>query len=441
MYLTKNKPINNIKKVFVLMFSLYLIFFTVTACEKTDVKTQPFHNEDKKTEAIKDEYKINPKNQEMKWEWFIEPGKYEDFYFADTDLIEIKDNNGKHGLIDLNKNIIIPFEYSEISSFYDGIAIVDKDNESYIINKKGEIIANISFESIGRFSEGYAAVKLNNKWGFIDRLGKMVIKNKFEEVNVFNEEYAAVKLNGKWGFVNKSGKIVIKNKFEEVKNFNEGYAAVKLNGKWGFVNKLGKFIIENKFEEVKDFNERYAAVKLNNKWGFIDGNGSICIDLKYDDVNNFSEGKAAVKLNNYFDDHLDAWAYIDFNGNVVIDFHFYTASEGRMIYVGDFKNGLAFVSNELYCIMDDKGKNFTLEYSSEFFIKSLEYDIKHDAIPAYVYEDDLMTIKKYGYVGLYGNQRLEPAFDYIYSLHGDYAVVEVIIDGEYKKGIIKVIDC
>lgn len=45
-----------------------------------------------------------------------------------------------------------------------------------------------------------------------------------------------------------------------------------------------------------------------------------------------------------------------------------------------------------------------------------------------------MKIKKYGLMGLAGNQRLEPIFDYISGIYGDYVVVESIVDGEYKKG-------
>jgi hypothetical protein len=92
--------------------------------------------------------------------------------------------------------------------------------------------------------------------------------------------------------------------------------------------------------------------------GFIDKSGKISIVLKYDEIGNFSEGKVSVKLSNYNDDQ-DEWAYIDSKDNIVIDFYPY------------------------------------------------------DAIPAYIYTDDAMKIKKYGLMGLTGNQRLEPIFDYI----------------------------
>ncbi len=174
----------------------------------------------------------------------------------------------------------------------------------------------------------------------------------------------------------------------------------------------------------------------NNKWGFIDKRGKISIPLKYDDVGNFSEGKVSVKLSNY-EDGLDEWAYIDSNDNVVIDFYPYDATGDQIFCVGEFNEGLAFVSKTLVSIIDNNGNNIFWG-DSEFFISSLKYNSEYDAIPAYVYTDDSMEIKKYGLMGLTGNQRLEPIFDYISDINGDYVVVENIVDGENKIGLIKI---
>jgi hypothetical protein len=40
-------------------------------------------------------------------------------------------------------------------------------------------------------------------------------------------------------------------------------------------------------------------------------------------------------------------------------------------------------------------------------------------------------------MGLKGNQRIEPIFDYVNGLYGDFVVVENVIDGEYRTGILK----
>jgi len=49
-----------------------------------------------------------------------------------------------------------------------------------------------------------------------------------------------------------------------------------------------------------------------------------------------------------------------------------------------------------------------------------------------------MTERKYGLMGINGNQRLEPVFDYVNGIYGDYVFVENMVNGEYRKGLIKI---
>ncbi|RHP97669.1 hypothetical protein DXA19_04925 [Firmicutes bacterium AM59-13] len=97
---------------------------------------------------------------------------------------------------------------------------------------------------------------------------------------------------------------------------------------------------------------------------------------------------------------------------------------------------MAFVSKGLYCIMDTKGE-MIFSGDSRFFISVTEYNKEYDAIPGYVYIDDRMTVRKYGLMGLHGEERLEPVFDYVYGMRGPYVIVEQNIGGEPGIGVIK----
>lgn len=337
----------------------------------------------------------------MSWEWVVEPTKYKDLSFVDENLLAAQNDDGKYSVIDTHDNIVISAKYDSISEFHDEIAKVESNGNSFYIDKSGNLITD----------------------------------EMFQEVNGFSESLGGVKKNGLWGFINTLGEVVIAYQFDDIALFSEQRAAVKVGEKWGFVDNLGKVIAEYQYDDVKSFSEGYAAIMKNDKWGFIDKEGKEFIDLKYDAVGDFSEGKASVQIINY-KEHMDAWAYIDKKDNVVIDFYPYDAAEGRMIWTGKFKDGIAFVSKTLYCIIDDKG-NDIFAGDSIFFISGLEYNSEYDAIPAYVYTDEKMTIQKYGLMGIKGNQRLEPVFDYIYGIKGNILIVEKIIDGEYKKGIIR----
>lgn len=429
MYLTKNNiHTSRTKNVRILILIILLSGF-ICGCQNTDKSHSNVAQQRAET--------IPTKNDELKWTWCIKPEKYSNLYFIGNDLIAATKNYEKYVIVNTSGEIVIPFEYSSVSSFEDGFALVKDDEKTFFINKKGENVFDKVFEDADSFSDGFAPAKKDGRWGFIDKSGYMIIKNQFDQVNSFNEKFAAVEENNKWGMVDSSGNIVIDFQYDCINEFHEGLVAVEKDGKWGFLDKSGNIVTELQFDKVENFSEGFAAVMKNDKWGFIDKSGKISIDLKYDDVGNFSEGKASVKLSNY-KDGLDEWAYIDKNDNIVIDFYPYDAAGDQTFSVGEFHKGLAFVSKTLLSIIDNNGKNIYLGSDSEFFISSLSYNSEYDAIPAYVYTDDAMKNKKYGLMGLKGSKRLEPIFDYISEIYGDYVIVENIINGENKVGLIKI---
>lgn len=380
---------------------------------------------------------LNDENWEYDWEWIVKPEEYEDCFFLNEDLIAVKKSNGKYGIIDSEKEFVFTQEYDAIGKYSEGIACVQNDGKCFYINLNGEKITDAVFQEVKCFQESKGPVKINGKWGYINEEGRVIIACNFEEVHLFYEGMAAVKLKDKWGFINSKGKDAVTCIYDEVRDFKEGCAAVRKGDKWGFIDKAGNIIAECEYSQVKDFSENATAVMKNGKWGFINQSGQTIIPLIYDDAGSFSEGKAAVKQNKYLEGYMDAWAYINPKGEVVIDFYPYMAVEGRMPWVGEFHNGMAFVSDDFYGVIDEEGNWLFNGHESEFFLSSLVYDDAHDAIPAYTYTDSSMKDKKYGLVGIDGKQRLEPVFDYVDGICGDYVWISNVINNQWKYGIIK----
>ncbi len=375
------------------------------------------------------------KDNNLNWTWCIKPEQYSDLFFIDKDLVAAKQNNKKYVILDTKGKIAIPGDYSEVSNFEEGILSVDRKGKSFFINKKGENIFHKGYDDTLNFSEGLAGISKDGQWGYIDKTGKVVIRNQFSDARDFNEHSAPVQKNHKWGLIDESGKVILDFYYEEMNDFHNGYYAVRKKGKWGFVDKYGKVVAKCQYAEVQDYSEGYAAVRKNGKWGFINNKGKLCIDLKYNDVGNFSEGKAAVHMTKGKDD-LGEWAYVDYKDNIVIDFYPYDAGNDASPFLGEFKDGLAFVPKTLTSIIDEKGKDVFVG-DSKFFINDSYYNKEYDAIPGYVYIDDAMKIKKYGLMGLKGDQRLEPVFDYVDGIHDEYVIVENLVNDDYKFGLIK----
>lgn len=380
---------------------------------------------------------MNNKSGELQWEWVIEANEYVDISFVSENLLVARTDSGKSVLLTLNGDIVLPDKYDSISRFNEGIALIKEGEDFLFINEDGKEVGEGVFQNAFSFSESLAAVQKDGVWGYIDETGKLVIAYQYDEVKSFAEGLAAVKKDDKWGFINTKGELIIPCQFDMAKSFCEGKSVVVSDGEYGVVDKVGNVIVECRYEEIRDFREGYAAIKQNNKWGFVNQDGQVAIDIQYDDVHDFSEGKAAVflKENN---EGMDEWAYIDSQENIVIDFYPYEASEGRRILVGDFENGIAFVSKTLYCIIDDRGNDIFLG-NSDFFISSPLYNQEYEVIPGYVFSDNQMTVKKYGLMNLYGETRVEPVFDYIGEMEGKYVIVSMIVDGNYKEGVIELI--
>lgn len=384
---------------------------------------------DEKTEIYSDKGELN-------WRWVIKPEDYRDCCLVSEDWFAVKGSDGKYRVVDEQEKEVFPEKYDEIAFFSEGLSAVREGEVSFFINKKGEKVSG-EFQGTRSFHETYAAVKSGGLWGYINQKGEVVIDCRYMEAADFCEGFAAVKKDGKWGFIDQGGACLTGYEYEEVKNFQERFAAVRKDGKWGFIDQRGICLTGYEYEEAENFQEGFAAVMRNDKWGFLDSSGQIKIDLEYDGAGNFSEGKAAVKIEND-QEYAGLWAYINPDNEIMIDFRPYDAVGGLMVYVGEFHDGKAFVSNDLYSIIDENGE-YLFRGNSAFFISSLAYNTQYDAIPAYIYADDSMKVRKYGLVGLNGEQRLEPVFDYVHGIYGDYVLVSNEMDnGEWRYGFIKI---
>lgn len=375
---------------------------------------------------------------QLDWNWVIEPGEYDDIQFLGGEYIAVKKKNGKYGIINSDGEFICSEEYDFISAYSESMASVEKDQEHFYIDKKGKKVIEGGFQTARSFHEKRAAVQMCDSWGFINPNGELIIACQFEQVNDFQEGCAAVKNQSGWGYVDETGRMIVPCQYDEARDYKEGVAAVRRGNFWGFVNEKGEIETACQYDEVKDFQEGCAAVKKDDKWGYIDKTGQIIIEPMYDDVGSFSEGKASVKQNGQSQECMDKWAYIDQTNTAVIDYYpYYTAGEFRM-NVGEFQDGLAFVSDGLPCIINDRGEYVFDGSDSVFFICDTVYDPGYKAIPAYVFTDDAMMVRKYGLMGIDGNCLLEPIFDYIEVPYEDYVKVEVKVDEEWCHGVIQI---
>ena len=129
-------------------------------------------------------------------------------------LIQIKDNNGKMGLVDAKSgNLLISPSYVFLSYPSEGMVPIATDYEKYgFLDLKSLKMAIMpQYERVGWFSEGLASVQKNGKVGFINKRGDVVIPFIYDNYTIgglngyFTNGLCVVSKEGKQALIDKNG--------------------------------------------------------------------------------------------------------------------------------------------------------------------------------------------------------------------------------------------
>lgn len=232
------------------------------------------------------------------------------------------ESDGKYGFIDPKGKWVIPAMYDVnpnaprffaltifgTSFFNEGMALVKKDGQLRFINTKGkETIALENYTQISGFSCGLAVVREGSLFYYIDKKGKKQFGRGFDWAMDFYDSLALVQIDGKTGYINTSGKLVIPNKLYTGGPFVNGYAVVKDNIKsnyWQLIDKKGKVILEKEVDRMTICGDKMLSFAKDRNEGVMDFKGNLLIPAKFDllfgFVNGFAIAKEQVEGDNKF---------------------------------------------------------------------------------------------------------------------------------------------
>lgn len=336
--------------------------------------------------------------------------------------------SARYGFINEERQLVIPCDYSRVSSFQNGYAkVTTVFGDNGYINKEGKFIWFL--DEIVSENDSTNKVALPNEWA---KKHDLCAKNPFncdsegnplEDYMLSFKEGLAIVMgyNHRFGFINNDGRIVISCKWLLACPFHDGLSFVinenqktflKKNPKGGFIDYQGDYIISpkwcygfnigwldptNSYPKVS-FSEGLIAVRgKNNRWGYIDEKGKLQIPLRWIEARSFHEGRAAVKglngrygfvdyrgkivctckwaevndfhegLARVYDDYLEKYGYIDYEGELVISCNYNSGSV--------FRNGLASVERYgEYFAIDGGGNRIEAEYDKPIDSESSSYE-------------------------------------------------------------------
>lgn len=266
--------------------------------------------------------------------------RYEDGYI-------VKNESGKYGLFNYNKQSVLECKYDKIMNLTgSGMYVVVEDGTKKVVAIQGTEILTEGFDEVISIDNKNIIYKKDGKYGVksSENDNETKIEAKYDDLKyVFDNNYIA-KENGKYGITNFEGNTKVEFKYTNIVYLkDEGIIEadredgktdlldanfeVKTSGIVSEVNNKNGFIkvrVEDEYKyynyrlEEKAVSEVYPAntlflSKKDGKYGFVNKNGVVVVNYNYDDATEQnSYGYAAVKKDG-------KWGVIDSTGKVIVE--------------------------------------------------------------------------------------------------------------------------
>ena len=123
-------------------------------------------------------------------------------------------NGDRYGIIDTAGRYILPLEYENTSYigekyvYFDSLALVEKDGKHGFVDLDGNLVIPFHFDQAYEFSEGLASVRFKGHWGYIDTHGDVFMPFVFDIASPYRWGRAEVYYNGVKHAVDRKGRCV-----------------------------------------------------------------------------------------------------------------------------------------------------------------------------------------------------------------------------------------
>ena len=243
-------------------------------------------------------------------------------------LCAVQEEGGKWGYIDLNGNIVIPFDYLEAKNFVNELAPVKNDENKWgYIDKNGEIVIPFEYTNAEVFSDGVGRVANETEWGelwgYISKDGVMLTGFEYYSPEEFFDGLSvAGKYTGK-GYIKKDGTPLTEFCYPFAYSFKNGVAFVEKGElDFDYIDTTGKSIVPSGYEaSLHGYSscDLYPIENTEGKTGYIDNKGNIVIEAIYSGSSgNFINGVAHVYKDEqeyYIDEQENILFYINRNAD------------------------------------------------------------------------------------------------------------------------------
>jgi len=304
---------------------------------------------------------------------------------SEGSAIAIRDN--KYGLVNRAGEVLLRFEYDEISNYDNPLVFKLASRHHYgLADTHGKRITEIAYDEIRYENPGAIYLRKERAWGMCDIAGGIIVPVIYEDVTYCSNMIAMVKVASKWYVLNCKTGLLSSEYYDEVYRLTAGVQTdnamingyyVKRGEKWGYIDSFGEVVIKIKYDALDKFDEKgRARFILKDRFGVIDCGGKILIPAAYDYLDMFGNLSVTVAQvgNNYgiinenfevvapfeydyiysFNDESTTVAYKD-DCFGIISTEGKVVSEFKYKYMEDFIGGIALAYDDAYGYVDHNG--------------------------------------------------------------------------------------
>jgi hypothetical protein len=190
----------------------------------------------------------------------------------------------KHGLIDLNNKIIIPFQYKNIYPIGSlRYAVEDFRGKIALFSEGGRQITGFAIDSISTFTNDLAIIYEVGKQGLINREGQLRSEAKFRKLELHQETIRA-RMPDQWAILTAENKAIDTVEVDSISVVTQHQYKIQVAGLSWLTGVDFKNMHEEGFTSVGDFKNGFATFSKSNLYGVIRKNATVVLPPVYQQV-------------------------------------------------------------------------------------------------------------------------------------------------------------
>ena len=190
----------------------------------------------------------------------------------------------KHGLIDLNNKIIIPFQYKNIYPIGSlRYAVEDFNGKIALYSEGGRQITGFAIDSISTFTNDLAIIYEGGKQGLINREGQLSSEAKFRKIQLDNGKIKA-RMPDQWTILTAENKSMGVVEVDSISVVTQYQYKIEAAGFSWLASVDFKNLHEEGYESIGDFNNGFALCSKNQFYGVIRKNASLVLPVAYQKI-------------------------------------------------------------------------------------------------------------------------------------------------------------